>query len=160
MDRKGVSVMISTIVLIAIIFAISTIMIAALMSAGAPEPPFGGALALENFKSGRSEVCLKHIYGETMDAAFDYENGTNGNDNWRNLEIRLNGITLDNNSITKVYSGGQEINSKAGVKFQTGDKVWISITSVKPALEVGDTLTLIYRGGAQPKILAEFKVQG
>ena len=162
MDKKGVSVMISTIVLIAIIFAISVIMIAALTSAGAPEPPFGGALAIENLKEGYSEVVLKHIFGETMDHAFDYNTHPLENDNWRNLEIRLNGIRLDNNCIGRVCSAGSMLtdNTRA-VKFRAGDRIWINLYTKDNlrTLAIGDKLMLIYRGRPQPIILAEFEVE-
>ena len=154
MDSKGVSPMIATIVLIAITFAIAGILIAGLLGAGAPTQPWGGNLAFEDAHAGSRAVWLKHMGGETLVNAFNF-NPVQGTYDWINLEIRLNDVaaTVD---LTELWLSGQKITEERfSVNFATGDKV--QLTFYEP-LVPGDVIMLIYRGGWRPYILTKYTI--
>ncbi|TDA32226.1 MAG: hypothetical protein DSO04_02590 [Hadesarchaea archaeon] len=108
MDSRGVSPMIATIVLIAIVFAVAAILALSLASAPQPSVIFGGQLSLENVESGRTVIVIKHTYGDRANDAVTVrlsENGLITQFAWKNLEMRVNGAT-SGITIQKVISGG------------------------------------------------------
>lgn len=152
MDNKGISPTSGTIALIFINLMIGGVFMVC-FAGGAPEPPFDGMFALKGHRVGSDEFILKHIGGKTLISAFDYGFGPL-EDNWRNLEIMLNGAALKN-CIDSVISNGNVLSSAVGVNLSAGDIIRIGLPR---DLKADDKIILIYRGGAQPVVLAEFKV--
>jgi len=144
MDSRGVSPMIATIVLIAIVFAVAAILALSLASAPQPSVIFGGQLSLENVENGRDVIVIKHTYG---DRANDAVVGTADNRlKWKNLELRVNGVIQDN--IIYMISEGRKIENIGGSNGPTlgatyamvvGDLIKVQLS--KP-LTIGDKVSL------------------
>ncbi|MEM3012228.1 MAG: archaellin/type IV pilin N-terminal domain-containing protein, partial [Candidatus Hadarchaeales archaeon] len=107
MDSKGVSPMIATIVLIAIVFAVAAILALSLASAPQPSVIFSGQLSLENVENGRTAITIKHTYGER---APDVIENSNNAVKWKNLELRVNGVIVQPSSTTYMVSEGAVVN--------------------------------------------------
>jgi len=136
MDSRGVSPMIATIVLIAIVFAVAAILALSLASAPQPSVIFGGQLSLENVENGRTVIVIKHTYG---DRANDAVQGTASGFKWKNLELRVNGIIKDN--IITLVSEGVSRTATAGTYYAlvTGDQIRVDVGT---ALTIGDKVSL------------------
>jgi flagellin-like protein len=143
MDSKGVSPMIATIVLIAIVFAVAAILALSLASAPQPSVIFGGQLSLENVENGRTVIVIKHTYG---DRANDAVVGIKDNKlKWKNLELRVNGVIQDN--IIYMISEGRDLNvgttngptENATYAMVVGDLIKVQLS--KP-LTIGDKVSL------------------
>ncbi|MEM0359306.1 MAG: archaellin/type IV pilin N-terminal domain-containing protein [Candidatus Hadarchaeales archaeon] len=149
MDQKGVSPMIATIVLIAIVFAVAAILALSLASAPQPSVIFSGQLALDNLQSGRDVIVIKHTYGERAINAVEIVKLDNG-DNiavLKNLELRVNGV-IENKVIYLVSEGKWEnlenqldLGKKIGKTYAlvVGDIVKVRLSK---SLAVGDTVLL------------------
>jgi len=137
MDSRGVSPMIATIVLIAIVFAVAAILALSLASAPQPSVIFGGQLSLENVENGRQIITITHKYG---DRANDAVEKTASGWRWKNLELRVNGIIQDN--IIQVISSGTDVTSTTTTGYYpltVGDKVVVRLSS---ALTINDKVSL------------------
>jgi len=154
MDSKGVSPMIATIVLIAIVFAVAAILALSLASSPTPSPPWGGQLTLENIQSGRDVIVIWHRGGERANDVV--ENSPSDNKfHWRNLELRVNGRTVPAENIVTFISDGRDaigrgtgyyplvagdrMRVKLGTPLSKGDKVglkWIPTNQIILELEV------------------------
>jgi flagellin-like protein len=131
MDSRGVSPMIATIVLIAIVFAIAAILALSLASAQQPTPPFGGQFSLENLESGKSVIVIKHTGGDKADEAV--ENSPSDNKfHWKNLELRVNGLIVGADNIVTFASLGISAIGKGNGYY---------------AMESGDLIRITYPGG-------------
>ncbi len=142
MDSRGVSPMIATIVLIAIVFAVAAILALSLASAPQPATPFSGQLSLENIESGRKMITIKHVYGERAPDVIENAAGTL---KWKNLELRINGVIAsiagDNlvefiSEGTRIYPGSTISGSKSMV---VGDLIRVKYDT---GLKIGDTVSL------------------
>jgi flagellin-like protein len=144
MDSKGVSPMIATIVLIAIVFAVAAILALSLASAPQPSVIFSGQLSLENVENGRTVIVIKHTYGER---ANDVVENSGGKLQWKNLELRVNGIIVPAENIillisegTKAYEKGGTPSSFTGTRSMVvGDQIKVAYTD---GLKIGDKVSL------------------
>jgi len=141
MDSKGVSPMIATIVLIAMVFVIAAIMALGLASGPQPSAPFGGSLILENVENGRDVIVIKHTFG---DRAPDVVENSGGTLKWRNLELRVNGEIVPATKITEMVSEGRKINfgqvtTSTLFSMVVGDRIRVKLDS---PLKLGDTVLL------------------
>ncbi len=156
MDSKGVSPMIATIVLIAIVFAVAAILALSLASAPQPEVIFGGQLAMENIENGRDVITIKHVYGDRANDALKavkvggtHPNETDNYWDWKNLELRINGVVVSHTAdqgIIQVISEGkiENVNSSAvydgdTISLIVGDKIVVKLSS---PLTIGDKVLL------------------
>jgi len=143
MDSRGVSPMIATIVLIAIVFAIAAILALSLASAPQPSVIFGGQLSLENVENGRSVIVIKHTYGDRANDAVQATSATTIG--WKNLELRVNGIIQDN--IITLISQGKNV-SLTGLTVGTtyalvvGDQIRVQLAPAGTTLKIGDKVSL------------------
>jgi flagellin-like protein len=144
MDSRGVSPMIATIVLIAIVFAVAAILALSLASAPQPSVIFSGQLSLENVENGRTVIVIKHTYG---DRANDAVVGTADNKlKWKNLELRVNGVIQDNiiymiSEGRKIENIGKENGPTAGATYAmvVGDLIKVQLSQ---PLTIGDKVSL------------------
>lgn len=132
MDSKGVSPMIATIVLIAIVFAVAAILALSLASAPQPEVIFGGQFQLENIENGRDVITIKHVYGDRAnDALKAVLTGSENYWDWKNLELRVNGVLVSGYGvIIQVISEGKDVTNDV-------------LASTGPAVSDGDTIALV-----------------
>ena len=74
---------------------------------------------------------------------FDNTNATIG-DNWRDLELRINGVKPSGDCIIEAISEGTKLTAeKQGVKLVAGDRLRVDITSVKPyGFDIDDKIVL------------------
>jgi flagellin-like protein len=138
MDSRGVSPMIATIVLIAIVFAVAAILALSLASAPTPSVIFGGMLDMENIENGRQIITIKHSYGDRANDALERTAANTWR--WKNLELRLNGVIEDN--IIQVISSGKDITTSATAGYYplaVGDKVVVKLSR---ALTISDKVSL------------------
>ncbi|MEM2619498.1 MAG: archaellin/type IV pilin N-terminal domain-containing protein [Candidatus Hadarchaeales archaeon] len=139
MDSKGVSPMIATIVLIAIVFAVAAILALSLASAPQPSVIFSGQLSLENIENGRTAITIRHTYGER---ANDVIENANNAVRWKNLELRINGEIIQPGPNSVMISEGTKVTWGATAKtyaMVVGDRIYIPLPS---ALKIGDTVSL------------------
>ena len=140
MDSRGVSPMIATIVLIAIVFAVAAILALSLASAPQPSVIFGGQLSLENVENGRNVIVIKHTYG---DRAPDVVENTGSTVKWKNLEVRVNGVVVPADNITEMISEGARVGAPfVGTRTYSmvvGDLIRINLST---ALKIGDKVSL------------------
>jgi hypothetical protein len=97
---------------------------------------FGGQLSLENVEGGMSEIVIKHVYG---DRATDAVERTATGWQWKNLELRVNGVVQG--GIIRVISEGRDVTSgPVGVySLVVGDLVRVRLSS---PLRIGDIVSL------------------
>jgi len=147
MDSKGVSPMIATIVLIAIVFAVAAVLALSLASAPQPEVIFGGQFDLENVENGRNVITIEHVYGDRAnDALKAVKDGENYWD-WKNLELRVNGVLVSGPGvIIQVISEGKiaDVDNEAvrngdTVALVVGDRV---VVKLPDNLTIGDKVML------------------
>jgi len=139
MDSKGVSPMIATIVLIAIVFAVAAILALSLASAPTPSPPSASTFQLENVENGRDTIVIKHVVG---DRANDVIDNTTGTIKWKNLELRLNGEIVPATGIEEIVSEGTRYTRPLPTKLYStvvGDRIRVKLTR---ALVIGDEVSL------------------
>jgi flagellin-like protein len=145
MDSRGVSPMIATIVLIAIVFAVAAILALSLASAPQPSVIFGGQLSLENVENGRPMITIKHTYG---DRAPDVVDNSGGTLKWKNLELRVNGQLIPATCITEMISQGTPVTFGATpntYSMVVGDLIRVDITKtggLGRSLQIGDKVSL------------------
>jgi flagellin-like protein len=143
MDSRGVSPMIATIVLIAIVFAVAAILALSLASAPTPSVIFGGQLSLENVENGKTVIVIKHTYG---DRANDVLEGIGAGApsattlKWKNLELRVNGVVVDN-TISLISEGKSITSVTSGTYYAmvVGDQIKVSYPT---GLKIGDKVSL------------------
>ena len=103
-----------------------------------PQPSvlFSGLLSLENVEVGMSEIVIKHVYG---DRATDAVERTATGWQWKNLELRVNGVVQG--SIIRVISEGRDVTSgPVGVySLVVGDLVRVRLGS---PLQIGNKVSL------------------
>ena len=141
MDSKGVSPMIATIALIAMVFVIAAIMALGLASGPQPSAPFGGSLILENVENGRDVIVIKHTFG---DRAPDVVENSGGTLKWRNLELRVNGEIVPATKIIEMVSEGRKVSfsqvtTSTLFSMVVGDLIRVELDS---PLKLGDTVLL------------------
>jgi flagellin-like protein len=139
MDSKGVSPMIATIVLIAIVFAVAAILALSLASAPQPSVIFSGQLSLENVENGRTVIVIKHTYGERANDVVENSGGTL---KWKNLELRVNGVIVPATNIVEMVSEGSKVTfgaTAATYAMVVGDQIRVSYTT---GLKIGDKVSL------------------
>ncbi|MEM2866380.1 MAG: archaellin/type IV pilin N-terminal domain-containing protein [Candidatus Hadarchaeales archaeon] len=139
MDSKGVSPMIATIVLIAIVFAVAAILALSLASAPQPSVIFSGQLSLENVENGRTAITIKHTYGERANDVIENSGGTV---KWKNLELRVNGEIIQPTASTIMISEGTKVTWGATARTYSmvvGDQIWIPLGKT---LNIGDKVSL------------------
>jgi flagellin-like protein len=145
MDSRGVSPMIATIVLIAIVFAVAAILALSLASAPQPSVIFGGQLSLENVENGRPMITIKHTYG---DRAPDVVDNSGGTIKWKNLELRVNGQLIPATYITEMISQGTRVGAPFGATPNTysmvvGDLIRVNVSgALNRNLQIGDKVSL------------------
>jgi len=140
MDSRGVSPMIATIVLIAIVFAVAAILALSLASSPTPSPPFSGTLSLENVENGRNVIVIKHIYGDRAPDVVDNV----GPIKWKNLELRVNGVIVPATQIIEIVAEGMRYTPPTSwpnkvCSMVVGDRIRIQLTT---ALTIGDEVVL------------------
>ncbi len=142
MDSKGVSPMIATIVLIAIVFAVAAILALSLASAPTPTQPFGGTFSLENVENGKDVIVIKHMGGDKAVEAL-IGTGSTPLARWRNLELRVDGVVKDN--IFEFVSEGKlyKTTTTQGTTYTlvVGDIVKVKLDS---ALREGSKVVLVW----------------
>ena len=141
MDSKGVSPMIATIVLIAMVFVIAAIMALGLASGPQPSAPFGGSLILENVENGRDVIVIKHTFG---DRAPDVVENSDNTLKWKNLELRVNGEIVPATKIIEMVSEGRKVSfsqvtTSTLFSMVVGDRIRVKLDS---PLKLGDTVLL------------------
>jgi flagellin-like protein len=140
MDSKGVSPMIATIVLIAIVFAVAAILALSLASAPQPSVIFSGQLSLENVENGRTVIVIKHTYGERANDVVE-NSSSDSRFHWKNLELRVNGLIVPAENIETFVSEGNNVIGKGYGYYAmvVGDQIRIRLS--KP-LSIGDKVSL------------------
>jgi flagellin-like protein len=156
MDSRGVSPMIATIVLIAIVFAIAAILALSLASAPQPTQPFAGQFSLENIESGKSVIVIKHTGGDKADEAV--ENRSSDNKwHWKNLELRVNGVVVGADNIVTFVSEGANAFGRGNGYYTVGPGDLIRV-SYPGGLNKGDKVSLVWVPKKQ--VLQEKEVTG
>jgi flagellin-like protein len=140
MDSKGVSPMIATIVLIAIVFAVAAILALSLASAPQPSVIFGGQLSLENVENGRTVIVIKHTYGDRANDVVENKSSDN-KFHWKNLELRVNGLIVPAENIVTFVSEGTSAIGKGNGYYAmvVGDQIRIQLST---PLTIGDKVSL------------------
>jgi len=136
--------MIATIVLIAIVFAVAAILALSLASAPQPEVIFGGQLQLENIENGRDVITIKHVYGDRAnDALKAVKTGTENYWDWKNLELRINGVVVSHTAdqgIIQVVSEGK-VENVDSTAVSDGDTIAL-VVGDKVVVQLSDNLTI------------------
>jgi flagellin-like protein len=140
-DSTGVSPVIATILLIAItVVAIGVVMVF-VAGLGRPTAPITANISIRDATAGSGKLTIEHAGGDPIRGAFCGTTENNmENDNWKNLEVRVNGalvVTKDNLTKFNGASFGTETKD-----FKVGDV--LVLESLSPTLKSGDVITVIY----------------
>ena len=148
MEKKGVSPMVATILLISIVFGMAAALIAFLTSTGLPEEPIKVTLGVEGFYWGSKLLILNHLEGDTIFDAFTIDDGRIKAENWGNLEVNINARLVEtdpsedakyNGNAYKYYDNVPE--KAVNIDFGLGD---VLVLPLKEPLIIHDVLLIHY----------------
>lgn len=149
MEQKGLSPMVATIVLIAMVMVIAGVL-AAGISGGAPQAPASVRLTLDDVEDGSTTLTVSHSGGDSiLDAWSIIENpGTGDNDNlqFNKLEIRIGGEKITGENVLSLTSEGVEQveqgENKIDLTFAVGDT--LIMENISPTMQSGDEIKVVY----------------
>ncbi len=124
-NNRGVSTVIASILILAIVVALAAVAYVYINSSTPDLSPEISALITVDYSNGEINIIMNS--GDAIKNAF--KNGS-----WYNLEVKINGVTVDTSNVT----------CSTGDDFIAGSKITITET-----LHSGDTVSVIYKPANQ-----------
>lgn len=148
-DESAVSPVIGVIMLIAI-----TVVIAAVVAAfaygiigGVSSAP-SAAIVIENARAGEYDFTVVHHGGDTVTEAFTLVGTPSNVSAWDNIEVKVNGVSVDLINTTPVYhvtlGGNTDLSFSAGEQLDVTYMIDDGGADIATALATGDTITIVY----------------
>lgn len=155
--EKGVSPVVATILLIALVIIAVASIAAFLGRIQVPEKPLSATISIDNAKKNKTALTIKHTGGDGIIGAFYGKSNDNfaiSPDNWNNMEVRINGAKVGTKDNTTKLNGE---NVKGSLyDFKVGDVLYFELAVPADKLSSGDVITIIYVPVNQ--VITEIKV--
>ncbi len=136
---RGLSPMVATIVLIAMVMVIAGVLAAGL-SGGTQNEPRQAGMSIEGLEPGSDHVKIHMKSGDILKDSFDMD--SDDNIVWRNLELRVAGENVEADVAKATEAGIHKQGPENQLDLQAGDL--LELENMVPQLKSGDEVTLVW----------------
>lgn len=156
MDERAISPLMAILLLLTFVLVIGAVLMGTIFGFPRPVPRYEGEFIIENVVAGRENLKITHTGGPACHDAFSVENSVV---TWKNLELRIQGVTEGMKCSYATSEGSVVVNwptdnSEPPFDLVVGD---VFVINVKGAfdrpLESGDAVALIYTPKNQTLVL-------